>query len=284
MSKIVPQTCEILWNVLQPDVMPLPDERKWKHIAEEFEELWQFPHCLGSLDGKHIMIQAPKNSGSLFFNYKKHFSVVLLAVVDANYKFVIVDIGAYGRQSDGSVFANSLFGRMLKAQQLPIPPPEPLGGSASPDLPYVFVGDEAFPLLQNLMRPYPGGNLTREKIIFNYRLSRARRTVENAFGILASRFRCFHRPLMLTTKHVAAVVKAAVVIHNFLRGEVGSQYTEIASEIQSCNNQATLLTSMRRVGRSYSSTASNVREAFSRYFCLPEGSISWQDNLTQRVD
>ena len=162
------------------------------------------------------MIQAPKNSGSLFFNYKKHFGVV-----DANYKFVIVDIGAYGRQSDGSVFANSLFGRMLKAQQLPIPPPEALGGSASPDLPYLFVGDEAFPLLQNLMRPYPSGNLTREKIIFNYRLSRARRTVENAFGILASRFRCFHRPLMLTTKHVAAVVKAAVVIHNFLRREVG---------------------------------------------------------------
>ena len=111
--------------------MPLPDEHKWKNIADEFEELWQFPHCLGSLDGKHIMIQAPKNSGSLFFNYKKHFSVALLAVVDANYKFVIVDIGAYGRQSDGSVFANSLFGRMLKAQQLPIPPPDSLGGSVS---------------------------------------------------------------------------------------------------------------------------------------------------------
>ena len=107
------------------------------------------------------------------------------------------------------------------------------------------------------MRTYPSGNLTREKIIFNYRLSRARRRVKNAFGILAFRLCCFHRPLMLTTKHVAAVV-----LHNFLRREVGSQYTEITSEIQSCNNQATQLTSMRRVGRSYSSTASNVREAF----------------------
>ena len=84
---------------------------------------------------------------------------------------------------------------------------------------------------------------------------------------------------MLTTKHVAAVV-----IHNFLRREVGSQCTEIASKIQSCNNQTTQLTLMRRVGRSYSSTASNVQEAFSRYFCPPEGSISWQNNLTQRVD
>ena len=60
MSKIVPQTREILWNILQPDVMPLSDEGKWKHIAKEFEKLWQFPHCLGSLDVKHIMIQAPK--------------------------------------------------------------------------------------------------------------------------------------------------------------------------------------------------------------------------------
>ena len=59
---------------------------------------------------------------------------------------------------------------------------------------------------------------------------------------------------------------------------------EIASEIQSCNNQATQLTSMRRVGRSYSSAASNVQEAFSRYFCSSEGSISLQDNPTQRVD
>ena len=66
---------------------------------------------------------------------------------------------------------------------------------------------------------------------------------------------------MLTTKHVAAVV-----IHNFSRREVGSQYTEIASKIQSCNNQTTQLTSMRRIGGSYSSTASNVREAFPAIF------------------
>ena len=123
---------------------------------------------------------------------------------------------------------------MLKAQQLPIPPPEPIEGSVLPNLLYVFVGEGGFPLLQNLLRPYPSENLTREKLIFNYCLQRARSIVENAFGILASRFRCFHCPLMLTTKHVTAVV-----IHNFLRREFGSQNMKIASEIQSCNNQAT---------------------------------------------
>ena len=86
------------------------------------------------------MIQTLKNSGSLFFNNKKHFGVVLLAFVDANCEFVIVDIGACGRQSDGSVFANSHFSRMLKAQQISIPPSEPLGGSVLTNLPYVFRG------------------------------------------------------------------------------------------------------------------------------------------------
>ena len=147
---------------------------------------------------------------------------------------------------------------MLKVQQCPIPPSQPLGGSVSPNLPYVFAVDEAFSLLQNLMRPYPSGNLMCEKIIFNYTVSRARCIVKNAFRILVSCFHCFHCPLILTTKHVTAVVKAAIVIHNFLRRKVGSQYMEIASEIQSCSNQATQLMLMQRVDRSYSLTASNV--------------------------
>ena len=118
-----------------------------------------------------------------------------MAVVDAQYNFVVVDIGAYGRQSDGNVFGNSLFGKKLKNLQLPLPAEEPLTATSEPQLPYVFVGDEAFPLLPNVMRPYPGSHLPYEKKVFNYRLSLARRLVENAFGILASKYRFLHRPL-----------------------------------------------------------------------------------------
>ena len=113
-----------------------------------------------------VQIQAPKNSGSMFYNYKKTFSLVLLAVCDAKYKFLAVDIGAYGRQSNGSAFKNSLFGKLLLGQQLPLPPPVPLSETLATPTPFVLVGDEAFPLSSNLMRPYLGQTERHTKFIF----------------------------------------------------------------------------------------------------------------------
>lgn len=77
--------------------------------------------CIGALDGTHIQIQAPKSSGSLFFNYKKTFSFVLLALVDANYKFIAVDVGAYGKASDGGIFSKSKLGKALEENTLNVP-------------------------------------------------------------------------------------------------------------------------------------------------------------------
>ena len=140
------------------------------------------------MDGKHIVLKQPKNSGSYYFNYKGTFSLVLLAIVDANYKFLYVDVGCNGRISDGGVFRNSSFSTAMERNVLGIPPPRMVGSTV---LPYVIVGDDAFPLKENLMKPYPFRGLSKERRITNYRISRARRVSENAFGILANRFRVF---------------------------------------------------------------------------------------------
>ena len=78
--------------------LPVPLEVEWHSIADDFFMRWNFPNCIGAIDGKHIMNQCPVNSGSLFYSYKSYFSIVLLVVASADYRFVMVDIGAYGRQ------------------------------------------------------------------------------------------------------------------------------------------------------------------------------------------
>lgn len=192
-------------------------EAEWVKIAEHFEIMWNFPNCLGAFDGKHVVIQCPRNSGTDFFNYKGTFSVVLLALVDARYCFTYVNIGCQGRISDGGVFNNSSFFSKLKRGELNLPPDRQLPLSDTV-LPYVFLADSAFALSHHTMKPYPGipDKGSRERI-FNYRLSRGRRVVENVFGIMASVFRVFRKPMLLEPEKVTNVTLACVLLHNFMR-------------------------------------------------------------------
>ena len=201
--------------------MKMPqDPADWKLIAANFNEVWNFPNCIGAIDEKHVLMKAPDNSGLLFFKYKHTFSMILLALVDSSYRFIMVDVGAYGRNSNGGVLQTSQFGQAFADGRLNIPAPSALPGAPDQDeMPHVFVGDEAFPLQANLMRPYPGqpGRLPLEKANFNYRLSRARRVVENAFGILASRWRIYERRINLNEENTQKVVLATCILHNFLQ-------------------------------------------------------------------
>lgn len=95
-----------------------PVEADYRRFSAEFLDEWNFPNCVGAIDGKRCIIQAPAQSGSSFFNYKKTFSVVLMAVCDHNYKFTLIDVGAYGSQNDAGVFAESEFGKLLKEGKL----------------------------------------------------------------------------------------------------------------------------------------------------------------------
>nr|CAH7726027.1 unnamed protein product [Callosobruchus chinensis] len=81
-------------SVLQHIYMTEPNEGPWEQIAKDFEDKWNYPHCIGALEGKHVQIRCPAGAGSLYYNYTGTYSIVLMALVDANYKFTLVDVGA----------------------------------------------------------------------------------------------------------------------------------------------------------------------------------------------
>ena len=105
-GRIVFETCQAIWNRLnEAGWMTTPNtEEQWVQIADEFEYHWNFPNCLGAIDGEHINMFASPNAGSAYYNYKGRHSFVLMAVCDAKYRFIMVEIGQCGRQSDGSVY------------------------------------------------------------------------------------------------------------------------------------------------------------------------------------
>ncbi|XP_026810641.1 uncharacterized protein LOC113552131 [Rhopalosiphum maidis] len=122
LGKIIPETCDALYRVLRKEYLRFPTtEKEWKDIAQLFEGRWNIPHCIGALDGKHINIVPPAGSGSEFFNYKGHHSMVLLGLVNANYQFLLADFGTNGRHSDGGVLQNTTFFEKLLNEELNIP-------------------------------------------------------------------------------------------------------------------------------------------------------------------
>lgn len=138
-----------------------------------------------------------------------------MGIADAKYKFTYIDVGANGRISDGGVFNRTSFFKSLTDGELHLPVPEPLPGRDEL-IPYLLVADDAFALSNNLMKPYAKRNLSGIERVFNYRLSRARRIVENAFGILASRFRVFGKPIHLVPEKVRKITIACCALHNYL--------------------------------------------------------------------
>jgi len=145
------------------ECIPLLNKEKWESITKEFETRANFPHCLGAVDGKHIRIINPL--GSMYYNYKGYSSVVLMAVAVANYRFVYVDIGSYGKDCDSTVFKRSSLWISVINNKLEIPIETNVTGIENHKLPYFFVGDEAFALHKHLLRPFGGSQLTEKKRI-----------------------------------------------------------------------------------------------------------------------
>ena len=186
-SHIVSDTIEAIFQVLQSYVSLPETEEQWKNIALEFGDLWEFSHMVGVIDGKHVVIEAPAKSGSFYHNYKGTFSIVLLAVCVAKY-FTLVDV----------IVIVTL---------------------------YFLVGDEIFLLKPWLLCLYPGRLLKLLEMNYNYRDSRARRVIENAFGILRAHWRIFSHPVKASVQNTERYVMACLCLHNYLCQTENSLYT-----------------------------------------------------------
>lgn len=264
---------------------------EWQTIAKEFEERWNIPNCVGALDGKHVVMKAPNNSGSEYFNYKKTHSVVLMALADGEYKFTFVDVGASGRCSDGGVYNNCKLARALEDNTVNLPPPKPLPGSELP-IPHVIVADDAFALKPYIMKPIASRPLSMVQQVYNYRISRARRIIENVFGIYAARFRILRKPIELGPEKVNKIVLAICALHNFLmmRNESRRRYCPadfvdregengIVIEGRWRSEAAEPIIGLERIPLSHSTEVRTVQQEFMDYFISVEGEVEWQYGL-----
>lgn len=227
------------------------------------------------MDGKHIVFRAPKSAGSTYFNYKNEHSIVLLAVVDAKYNLIYVDVGANGRISDGGIFRQSSLAAAVAKNSLNFPEDRPLPGRQKL-MPYVLVADGAFPLSERIVKPYPFRNMTAEQRIFNYRLSRSRRVVENVFGILANRFRILLTTINLSPEKVQNITLACCALHNFLRME-NPIYVLPDEEV---DKNFTFKYGLSYQGSNRSrAEALQIREEFKDYV-NNEGAVPWQEDMS----
>ena len=212
-----------------------------------------------------------------------------MAMCDAAYRFIYVSIGSYGRDNDASIFSQSELYERFERGDLNIPLPGPILNKPTP---YYIIGDDIFALKTWLMKPY-SGKCTTDQNVFNYRLSRARRTIENAFGIMAARWRIFRRPIRADTTTIDLIVKACVSLHNYLLSTDNPRYTPqgfVDSDNQDgmvtgdwrkiiAEDTAPALRNVSRMAtRNYAHTAKVMRDHLRAYVTSEEGEqrCPWQ--------
>ena len=225
-----------------------------------------------------------------FLSFQGFHSLVLLALVDGDYKFLWSDIGSNGSASDAQVFNGSELKDAIEDGSIGFPPPAPLPGDDRP-MPYFIIGDDAFALRTWMMKPYSKRHMTIEERILNYRLSRGRRIVENAFGILGARFQCLLTTMKQDPNTVQSIVLACICLHNLMRTRYpGLQNAALDQE----DNLHAVIPGAWRDGRDVpdmdhigggnnraTRAAKAQRDYLKEYYNSPVGAVPWQLNMVQ---
>ena len=287
-SSVIRDVCEAIIAEFAEEMIPTPQTTEgWKKISDLFSTRWNFHNCLGALDGKHVAMKCPKNAGSVYYNYKGFHSIILMGLVDADYKFIWVEVGSNGSAGDAQVFNSGELKEAIEDDTLNFPPPESIPNDDK-DMPYFIVGDDAFALKPWLMKPFSLRKMTRPQRIFNYRLSRARRIVENAFGILAHRWRCLLTTLQQEPTTVTSITMTCVILHNLLSGKKPGENQANADKEDANHNiipgtwrdDAALTDGVSEFANNTTTKKAKLqREYLCAYYNSDAGSVPWQEDM-----
>ena len=284
-SKFVPPVCKALIAAYKNEVMRCPTmPEEWNEVASHFSKRWNYHNCGGALDGKHVAIRRPDHARSQYFNNKKFHSVILLALADAQYRFLYVDVGAEGGAGDAGTWWRCNLHTAIEAKKIGFPADNKLP-SDNTKVPLHIVGDNAFSLQTWLMKPFAHLSQLHHERVCSYRLSRARRTVENAFGLLQMRWRVFGTTIQLRPKVVRIITLCACVLHNLILQHQPPAAHHIDREDQNYNmipgswrEQENLMQRLiTEQGRNPSSKAKALRNYLAYYYSSEAGSVPWQE-------
>lgn len=209
--RIVHETCKAIVEVLLKKYISFPAGDRLQEVVQGFQSKWGVPQCVGAVDGCHIPVSAPTMCHTDYYNRKGWYSVIIQAVADLNYLFTDIYVGWAGSVHDARVFAHSTLyekateGRLLPSRTVNI---------CNVDVPLFLLGDSAYPLQTWLMKPFPESSTNTHQKLYNYRTSRARIVIENAFGRLKGRWRRLMKKNDMNIDNVPHIIAACCVLHN----------------------------------------------------------------------
>lgn len=181
-----------------------------RSVTDGFRTRWGFPQCCGAIDGTHIPIISPHEHHSDYFNRKSFHSIILEAVVNDKYRFININVVQPGKHHNAFVLRNSPIFQSAEERTL-LPDSTELFNTI--DVPLLLIGVPAYLLKRWLMKAFPNvAGLNERQKKLNYRLSRARMTVECAFGRLKGRWRCLLMRLDCHLCNASAIVTACCTL------------------------------------------------------------------------
>jgi len=210
--EIVHETCHCIVDTLLNEYIRFPSGNSLQNVVDEFKSKWGVPQCVGAIDGCHMPISAPNHLHTDYYNRKGWYSVLIQGVVDAKYRFLDVCVGWPGSVHDARVFALSTLYDEIEHKHIL---PNNTITVSRVQVPLYMIGDSAYPLKTWLMKPFAHNtDLTGPQRNYNYRVCRARISVEIAFGRLKGRWRRLMKRNDMNLDNIPHVITTACILHN----------------------------------------------------------------------